>query len=171
MSIFFRSHVCEKWEITFNRSVQYTIRPPLSLFPTNHPYLTPPLDVPDLPDVPDPAPLTALSRRPQDSIEPGDVVDELYAECCYGMRRGRVSALLKLYQGMPVYISVVKVRPGFCGPQTLPGHARLHQRGQGKVGLLWSSNCVTACLYVYLHQCCQGKVGLLWSSNFTTACL
>ncbi|KAF0314256.1 hypothetical protein FJT64_015279 [Amphibalanus amphitrite] len=44
----------------------------------------------------------------EDNIEPGDIVDELYAECCYGMRRGRVSALLKLYQGMPIYISVVK---------------------------------------------------------------
>ncbi|XP_037094434.1 uncharacterized protein LOC119114339 isoform X2 [Pollicipes pollicipes] len=77
-------------------------------------------------------PLTAppgVAAQVPDKVESGDIVDELYGECCYGMRRGRVSSLLKLYQGMPVYISVVKCHSvtGDLYPPVIPllEHLRL----------------------------------------------
>lgn len=43
-----------------------------------------------------------------DQVEVGDVLDELYGEPLKGRKRGTMSALLAHFEGLPVYVSIVK---------------------------------------------------------------
>lgn len=43
-----------------------------------------------------------------DQIEVGDMLDELYGKPLYGCRKGTISSLLNSFQGLPIYICIVK---------------------------------------------------------------
>lgn len=43
-------------------------------------------------------------------IEVGDVLDELYGESLQGAKRGKISKLLAIHEGYPIYITVIKGR-------------------------------------------------------------
>ncbi|PIK50606.1 hypothetical protein BSL78_12510 [Apostichopus japonicus] len=46
----------------------------------------------------------------EQKIEIGDVLDELYGESLLGAQRGKISRLLAIHEGYPIYITVIKCR-------------------------------------------------------------